>query len=122
MLRRAQVAAIERELISRDQVLKEVCEGILQAQARMKKAYDSHHQEREFYVRDWVFLKLMPYKQMSLVERKISSFLLDIMVLLKSLIRLEKLLAHWTHLLPLDCIWYFMFPYLRSKLERFTQF
>lgn len=66
----AKIATVERELIARDQALKEVREGILQAQARMKKAYDSHHQEREFSVGDWVFLKLRPYRQMSLVERK----------------------------------------------------
>ena len=57
-------------MIAHDQVLKEVREGIFQAQARMMKAYDSHNQEREFSVGDWVFLKLRPYRQMSLVERK----------------------------------------------------
>lgn len=66
----AKVEAVERELIARDQVLKEVREGIFQAQARMKKFYDFYHQEREFSIGDWAFLKLRLYKQMSLVERK----------------------------------------------------
>ena len=44
----ARLEAIEHELKARDQVLKEVLEFILQAQARMKKLYDAKHVEREF--------------------------------------------------------------------------
>ena len=68
--RTTKVEPVERELIARDQVLKEVCERILRAQVRMKKAYDSYHQECEFSIRGWVFFMLRPYKQMSLVKWK----------------------------------------------------
>jgi hypothetical protein len=36
------------------------------AQNRMKQQINQHHSEREFEVGDWVFLRLQPYKQMSL--------------------------------------------------------
>ena len=41
-----------------------------EAQARVKKIYDQHHQEREFKVGDWVYLRLQPYRQMSVSMRK----------------------------------------------------
>jgi hypothetical protein len=40
------------------------------AQNRMKQQTDQHHNERSFEVGDWVFLRLQPYKQMSLKEAK----------------------------------------------------
>ena len=36
----------------------------------MKQQVDQHHNERSFYVGDWVFLQLQPYKQMSLKKAK----------------------------------------------------
>lgn len=36
----------------------------------MEQVYDSKNKEHEFSVGDWVFLKLQPYGQMSLVARK----------------------------------------------------
>ena len=39
------------------------------AQNRMKQAYQ-HCSERSFEVGDWVFLRLQPYKQMSLKQAK----------------------------------------------------
>jgi hypothetical protein len=36
----------------------------------MKQQADQHHNEREFKVGDWVFLRLQPYKQMSLKQQK----------------------------------------------------
>jgi hypothetical protein len=40
------------------------------AQNRMKQQADQHHSERSFEVGDWVFLRLQPYKQMSLKQAK----------------------------------------------------
>jgi hypothetical protein len=37
----------------------------LKAQGRMKKIADEKKLEREFQVGDWIFLKLQPYKQLS---------------------------------------------------------
>jgi hypothetical protein len=36
----------------------------------MKQQADQHHSERSFDVGDWVFLRLQPYKQMSLKQAK----------------------------------------------------
>ena len=40
------------------------------AQNWMEQQEDQHHNERSFYVGDWVFLRLLPYKQMSLNKAK----------------------------------------------------
>jgi hypothetical protein len=40
------------------------------AQNRMKQQENQHHSERSFEVGDWVFLRLQPYKQMSLKQAK----------------------------------------------------
>jgi hypothetical protein len=40
------------------------------AQNRMKQQADQHRSERSFEVGDWVFLRLQPYKQMSLKQAK----------------------------------------------------
>ena len=66
----AKLAALEREIISRDEILKEVWDCIAKAQAPMKKKYDAKHKEREFEVGDFVYLKLQRYRQMSLARRK----------------------------------------------------
>jgi hypothetical protein len=39
------------------------------AENRMKKQVDQHCSEREFEVGNWVFLRLQPYKQMSLKKQ-----------------------------------------------------
>lgn len=39
------------------------------AQERMKLFADKHRTERSFQVRDWVFLRLQPYKQKSLAYK-----------------------------------------------------
>jgi hypothetical protein len=38
-------------------------DNLMAAQARMKLQIDKHRQERHFEVRDWVFLRLQPFKQ-----------------------------------------------------------
>lgn len=66
----ARVAQVEHELLERDKVLKDVWGHISRAQGRIKQIYDSKHQEWEFTIGDWVFLKLQPYKQMSFASWK----------------------------------------------------
>ena len=39
------------------------------AQERMKKYADEHRSEREFQIGDWVYLRLQPYRQSSVVVR-----------------------------------------------------
>ena len=66
----SKVAAVEQLLVDRDNIIREAKEHLKEAQARMKKIYDQHHQEREFKVGDWVYLRLQPYRQMSVAVRK----------------------------------------------------
>ena len=52
------------------QVLQLLKDNLNLAQNRMKQQADQHHSERSFNVRDWVFLRLEPYKQVSLKNTK----------------------------------------------------
>eukprot|EP00268_Persea_americana_P027174 TRINITY_DN26639_c0_g1_i2.p1 TRINITY_DN26639_c0_g1~~TRINITY_DN26639_c0_g1_i2.p1 ORF type:complete len:257 (-),score=12.70 TRINITY_DN26639_c0_g1_i2:629-1399(-) len=52
----AKVATVEQELPDRDVVIKELRANIQEAQARMKRIYDSKQTEREFSVGEWVYL------------------------------------------------------------------
>jgi histidinol dehydrogenase len=54
----AKVEAVEKELVARDKVLKELKEHIQLAQEQIKNFYDSKHHEEEFEEEDKVFLKL----------------------------------------------------------------
>jgi hypothetical protein len=45
--------------------------NLLKAQQRMKSQADKHRQERQFNVGDWVYLKLQPYVQHSVVKRSV---------------------------------------------------
>ena len=49
------------------QVLKD---NLTMAQNRMKKQADQHRIEWEFEVEDWVFVRLQPYKQLSLKQQQ----------------------------------------------------
>jgi hypothetical protein len=64
------VQAVEEELKSRDFILKLLKENLHEAQTRMKHYADQTRTFREFEVGDWVFLRLRPYRQMSVSLRR----------------------------------------------------
>lgn len=55
--------AVQRELIDRDEALRQLKHHLQRAQGRMKSQADHKRTERSFAVGDWVVLKLRPHKQ-----------------------------------------------------------
>uniref|UniRef100_A0ACD5U899 Uncharacterized protein n=1 Tax=Avena sativa TaxID=4498 RepID=A0ACD5U899_AVESA len=47
------------DLLTRDEILTEARQRLLQAQQLARKYYDAHHREAEFAVDDWVWLRLL---------------------------------------------------------------
>jgi Chromo (CHRromatin Organisation MOdifier) domain len=58
--------AVNEVLADRQQALHLIKEQLVKAQARMKKWADLKRSERHFKVGDWVYLKLQPYKQVTI--------------------------------------------------------
>nr|GFB45174.1 transposon Ty3-G Gag-Pol polyprotein [Tanacetum cinerariifolium] len=54
-----------KDLLDRDEALKQLKYHFQRAQA----SADKHHRDVEFSVGDWVFLKLRPHRQQSVVKR-----------------------------------------------------
>ena len=61
---------MEDHIEHQQQVLQPLKDNLNLAQNRMKQQEDQHRSERSFDVGDWVFLRLQPYKQMSLKQAK----------------------------------------------------
>jgi hypothetical protein len=66
----SKVQAMEHHIEHQQQVLQLLKDNLVLAQNRMKQQADQHRSERSFDVGDWVFLRLQPYKQMSLKQAK----------------------------------------------------
>lgn len=64
------VAATERLLQDRETTLKLLKEHLTTSQHRMKQIADGHRTEREFMVGDWVYLRLQPFRQVSVAFRR----------------------------------------------------
>jgi hypothetical protein len=67
---KSKVQAVEDHIENQQQVLQILKYNLTMAQNRMKQQADQHRSERSFEVRDWVLLRLQPYKQMSLKQAK----------------------------------------------------
>jgi transposase InsO family protein len=67
---KSKVQAVEDHIENQQQVLQILKDNLTMAQNRMKQQVDQHRSERSFDVGDWVFLRLQPYKQMSLKQAK----------------------------------------------------
>lgn len=65
------IDAIDKSMLIRDKVLEELKYNLHRAQNRMKQLVDRKRSERSFGVGDWVYLKLQPYRQMSVVNRSL---------------------------------------------------
>ena len=63
------VNEVDRSLIDRDQLLKELKGNLQRANNRMKQYADAKRREEQFLVGDWVYLKLQPYRQHSIFRR-----------------------------------------------------
>jgi hypothetical protein len=61
---------VEDHIKHQQQVLQSLKDNLTMAHNCMKQQEDQHHSERSFEVGDWVFLRLQPYKQMSLNQAK----------------------------------------------------
>ena len=61
---------MEDHIEHQQEVLQLLKDNLNLAQNRMKQQPDQHRSDRSFDVRDWVFLRLQPYKQMSLKQAK----------------------------------------------------
>lgn len=58
----------EHRLHTRDQILKDLCDRVLQAQANIKSFYDAHHCDIHSQVSNNVLLCLHPYHQFFLAR------------------------------------------------------
>jgi hypothetical protein len=63
------VAYVEDTLLARDAILRILKDNLVLAQNRQKVQADRHRREQEFVVDDWVYLKLQPFRQMSVRTR-----------------------------------------------------
>ena len=73
-LKTARTKAAGDLFCSRDEILAELRQRLLQAQQLSKKYYNGHHHEAEFVVGDWVWLRLLHRSMQSLdthVKRKL---------------------------------------------------
>lgn len=64
------IEAVDQELRTRDLIIKELRNQLSMAQQRMKKSYDAHRTERSFEIGDFVYLRLQPYRQISIAVRR----------------------------------------------------
>jgi hypothetical protein len=64
------IEAVDKAIQERDVVLQDARARLLQAQQRMKNTYDSGHRELNFEIGAWVWLKLQPYRQLSVSKQK----------------------------------------------------
>nr|KYP71834.1 Retrotransposable element Tf2 [Cajanus cajan] len=63
------VESVEKELIDRDEALRQLRYHLQRAQGHIKKYADRKRSHHSYEVGDWVFLKLRPHKQQSLAQR-----------------------------------------------------
>jgi hypothetical protein len=70
---KSKVQVVEDHIEHQQQVLQLLKDNLTMAHNHMKQQVDQHHTERSFEVGDWVFLRLQPYKEMSLRQAKMDN-------------------------------------------------
>jgi hypothetical protein len=63
------VEAVQKELVDRDEALKQLREQLMRAQDRMKQMADKKRCDKSFAIGEWVFVKLRAHRQKSVVSR-----------------------------------------------------
>ncbi|KAL4571524.1 hypothetical protein LXL04_018284 [Taraxacum kok-saghyz] len=61
--------AVQQELQDRDEAIKQLKFHLLRAQSQMKSTADKHRRDVNFQIGEWVFLKLRPHRQQSVIRR-----------------------------------------------------
>lgn len=67
---KSQVESVNALMKDRHEMIRELKANLKQAQDRMKKYADFNRTERQFLEGDWVYLKLKPYRQISIAGNK----------------------------------------------------
>ena len=65
MPKTARLQAVEEELMEREIALKLLWDNLVKAQDRMKMLANKNRTKRQFEEEDWVYLRLQPYRQVS---------------------------------------------------------
>jgi hypothetical protein len=63
------VEAVQRDLLDRDEALRQLRNQLLRAQEKMKHQADKRRNDRSFVCGEWVFVKLRAHRQQSVVTR-----------------------------------------------------
>ncbi|MCH83302.1 transposon Tf2-1 polyprotein, partial [Trifolium medium] len=63
------VEAVQRDLLDRDEALRQLKSQLLRAQEKMKSQADKRRTDRSFICGEWVFVKLRAHRQQSVVTR-----------------------------------------------------
>jgi hypothetical protein len=67
---KSKVQAVEDHIEHQQEVLQLLKDNLAISQYRMKQQVDPHYGERDFEVRDWLFMRLQPYKYIPLKQQK----------------------------------------------------
>jgi hypothetical protein len=63
------IEAVQRDLIDRDEALRQLRNQLLRAQEKMKLQADKKRSDKSFVCGEWVFVKLRAHRQQSVVSR-----------------------------------------------------
>ena len=68
------VNSVDMHFRTRQQLLALLKQNLVATQERMKLNADKHRTERKFAEGDWVYLRLLPYKQKSMKQKHLGKF------------------------------------------------